>query len=128
MTRSPVLVVGVSGATWDVVEPLVAAGRLPRLARLRARGAWCTLRSVRVEGDDHVRPQPAWATAATGCRPERHGVTRYFHEADELREPTLWELWERQGLTVGLFGWQKYTSVTGAGSCAARRIAATSCA
>jgi len=101
----PVLVVGVSGATWDVVEPLLAAGLMPNLARLRERGVHGVLRSARVEGDDHFRPQVAWATAATGCRPERHGVTRYFHEARDLREPPLWELWTQEGGTVGVYGW-----------------------
>jgi hypothetical protein len=101
----PVLVIGVSGATWDVVEPLLESGRLPHLARLRARGVSGVLRSVLVAGDEHFRPQPAWATAATGCLPERHGITRYFHESDDLREPTLWQLWNEHGASVGVFGW-----------------------
>ena len=101
----PVLVIGVSGATWDVVAPLLAAGRMPNLARLRERGVHGVLRSVRVAGDEHFRPQVAWATAATGCLPERHGVSRYFHEARDLREPPLWEVWSGQGGTVGVYGW-----------------------
>ncbi len=96
---------GVSGASWDVVEPMIAAGRMPHLARLREEGASATLRSVRADNDRHFRPQSAWATAATGVLPERHGVLRYFHEADDLRAAPIWELWDRNGLSVGIYGW-----------------------
>jgi hypothetical protein len=101
----PLLVVGISGATWDVLDPLIAAGRLPTLARLRREGTAGVLRSVRATGDDHYRPQVAWATVATGCVPERHGVVRFFHDGGDLREPPLWELWSRSGGTVGVYGW-----------------------
>jgi hypothetical protein len=61
--------------------------------------------SVRAPGDDHYRPQVAWPTLATGVRPERHGVTRYYHTARELRAPALWTVYGSLGLRVGLFGW-----------------------
>ena len=88
-----------------MVEPLIAAGRMPHLARLRAEGTSATLASVRARGDDHFRPQVAWASAATGVLPERHGVLRYFHEADDLRARPIWELWGERGLSVGIYGW-----------------------
>ncbi len=101
----PVLVIGVSGATWDVLMPLISAGRAPHSARLLERGCGAALTSVKVSGDKHYRPQVAWASMATGCSPERHGVTRFFHEADELLEPTIWELYTRQRLSAGVYGW-----------------------
>jgi hypothetical protein len=103
--RPVLLVFGISGATWSVVEPLVASGLMPNLARLRARGCAGTLESVMIPGDHHYRPQAAWATLATGFAPERHGVTAFFHEAADLAQPTLWERFNRAGLTVGVYGW-----------------------
>jgi hypothetical protein len=41
-----VFVLGLDGATWDVLEPLLQDGLLPNLARLREQGAWGSLRSV----------------------------------------------------------------------------------
>jgi hypothetical protein len=63
------------------------------------------LTSVKVAGDKHYRPQSAWPSLATGCRPDRHGVTRFFHEAAELQAPALWDIYSRQGLTSGVYGW-----------------------
>lgn len=96
---------GVSGATWKVIDPLLRAGRLPALASLVSRGINATLVSDLAPGDNHYRPQVAWATAATGCTAARHGVTQFFHERADLREPTLWEHWTRSGGRVGIWGW-----------------------
>ncbi len=99
-----VLVVGISGATWSVIDPLLGAGRLPHLAKLRARGLSAVALSDRAPGDS-FRPQVAWATLATGCRAPRHGVTHFYDEADALQKPTLWEHFERAGGSVGVYGW-----------------------
>lgn len=104
MTR-PVFVLGISGATWAVIDGLLARGCLPTLQRLQAQGCRATLLSVRVPDDEHYRPQVAWATMATGCSPRRHGITRYYHTADDLREPSLWQMFERHGERVGVYGW-----------------------
>ena len=34
-----VMVLGLDGATWDVLEPLIQEGLLPNLARLREQGS-----------------------------------------------------------------------------------------
>ncbi len=96
---------GISGATWTMMDPLLQAGELPAIASLIARGCRGTLSSVRVGDDKHFRPQIAWPTIATGVEPNHHGVTRFFHTADDLLVPTLWDRFQEAGLTVGLFGW-----------------------
>ena len=45
---SRVLLVGWDGATWDALDPLLAAGRLPHLAELIGRGWRTTLESTGV--------------------------------------------------------------------------------
>ncbi len=101
----PVLVIGVSGATWDVLRPLMQTGRTPCISRLLERGCGATLTSVKAPGDRHFRPQVAWPSIATGCLPERHGVTRFFHEAQEVLEPALWDIFAQEGLSSGIYGW-----------------------
>jgi hypothetical protein len=65
----PVFVIGLDGADWRHLEPLLARGELPHLAALRERGAWGPL--------DTIQPtlSPAvWTTIATGRPPFRHGI------------------------------------------------------
>jgi len=63
------LVLGLDGASWDVIDPLVKAGRLPHLAAWRAQGVAARLASS-------VPPMsfPAWSSFATGLGPGRHGL------------------------------------------------------
>ncbi len=101
----PVFVFGISGATWKVIEPLLEDGRLPHLQHLMAGGCWGTMESVRVHGDKHFRPQIAWPTLATGCEPCRHGITHFYHTADDIKVPAIWDMFQQHGLSVGLYGW-----------------------
>jgi len=65
----PALVLGLDGASLEVIEPLIAAGRLPHLAAWRADGVARPLRST-------VPPMsfPAWSTFLTGLGPGCHGL------------------------------------------------------
>src|SRR5579872_3213340 len=101
----PLLIIGVSGATWNVLSRLKARGRTPNIARLLGRGTGASLSSVKATGDEHYRPQTAWPSLATGLHPDRHGVTRFFHEAAELGAPTLWRIYAEHGLFSGIYGW-----------------------
>ncbi|MGK7913440.1 MAG: alkaline phosphatase family protein [Synechococcus sp.] len=96
---------GVSGATWKVLDPMLKAGQLPNLQKLCEQGSLGTLLSVRAEGDKHYRPQVAWPTIATGTHPTKHGVTRFFHTANDLKVPALWDKYLEQGYRIGLYGW-----------------------
>ncbi|MCC7144016.1 MAG: alkaline phosphatase family protein [Candidatus Eisenbacteria bacterium] len=64
-----VLVIGLDGATWEVLEPWIEAGELPNLKALRDRSAWGTLNSI-----IPCLSPPAWTTAVTGVNPGRHGI------------------------------------------------------
>jgi len=65
----PLLVLGLDGATLDLVRPLAAAGRLPNLARWMQEGEARPLASS-------VPPMsfPAWSSFATGLEPGAHGI------------------------------------------------------
>ena len=41
--QSKILLIGWDGATFDVIKPLVDAGRLPNIAQLMKNGAWVRL-------------------------------------------------------------------------------------
>jgi predicted AlkP superfamily phosphohydrolase/phosphomutase len=64
-----VLVIGLDGATWNLIEPWLEDGTLPQIAALRAGGASGPLESVRP-----TLSPPAWTSAVTGANPGKHGI------------------------------------------------------
>lgn len=63
------LVVGLDGADWDFIEPLLRQGHLPQLAALRKRGAWGPLKTF-----EPTLSPVVWTTIVTGQTPRRHGI------------------------------------------------------
>lgn len=77
---SRVFVLGWDGATWDILRPLMAEGRLPVLQSLMQKGVSGTLESV----FPPLSPV-AWTTVMTGKNPGKHGVFEFVeHNHDPL--------------------------------------------
>ncbi|WP_176629289.1 alkaline phosphatase family protein [Desulfolutivibrio sulfodismutans] len=94
---------GWDGATFDVIRPLIARGRMPHTARLMAEGAFARLRST----IPAVTPV-AWTTMITGVNPGKHGILDghqldpetgriRFASAAMRRAPPLWSLINAHG-------------------------------
>src|SRR2546426_11300947 len=60
-TGTRLLLIGLDGADWQIAGPLIDAGRLPNLARLRREGAWGDLRS-----SQPMLSPLLWSSIATG--------------------------------------------------------------
>jgi predicted AlkP superfamily phosphohydrolase/phosphomutase len=103
-----VLVIGLDGATFDVLSPLARAGRLPALSALIARGTSAPLRST-------FPPvtAPAWASFMTGKNPGRHGIYEFLYRQSDgygdmpvnaslLKAETLWSILSRHGKSLGV--------------------------
>ena len=99
-----ILVVGLDGATFDIIRPLIARGRLPNLARMVREGATGVLAST----VPPVTPA-AWTSFFTGKNPGRHGIfdfqrldyaTATFEtiRTDHHAEKTIWQLLGEAGL------------------------------
>jgi predicted AlkP superfamily phosphohydrolase/phosphomutase len=67
------VIIGLDGATFDIINPLASAGRLPNLSRLMREGASAPLRST-------ILPNsfPGWASCTTGASEGMHGVFSPF--------------------------------------------------
>ncbi len=108
-TEAPkVIVIGLDGATLDIVHPMVQRGRLPNLARLMQQGSWGPLRST-------LQPSTpnAWSAFATGCNAGRHGIYDFIQRVEgsyEMRfvngsfrrAPSIWNLLSQRGRRVGV--------------------------
>ncbi|MCP4535525.1 MAG: hypothetical protein GY832_00090 [Chloroflexi bacterium] len=102
------LIIGLDGATLDLIEPWARAGHLPAMADLMARGSYSHLRSVYP-----VISSAAWASFMTGMNPGKHGLYDFVSrhpESYRLRPVTrqhmsgrsLWRILGDSGLQVGV--------------------------
>ncbi|MBC2694341.1 MAG: hypothetical protein HF982_03500 [Desulfobacteraceae bacterium] len=64
-----VVVIGLDGATFDVIQPLIKRGKLPNLARIMQNGVYGHLRST----IHPITPQ-AWTSFLTGKNAGKHGI------------------------------------------------------
>jgi predicted AlkP superfamily phosphohydrolase/phosphomutase len=98
-----VFVLGLDGATWDILDLLIQDGLLPNLARLREQGSWGSLRSV----FPPLSPV-AWAGAMTGKNSGKHGIFEFIEHAHnplmgrvnssrEIQSKLLWEIAQQYG-------------------------------
>ncbi|MCA9254997.1 MAG: alkaline phosphatase family protein [Phycisphaerales bacterium] len=104
-----VLLIGLDGATFDVLGPLMKAGKMPELQRLVDEGVSGPLESTRPP----ITPA-AWTTFMTGKGPGKHGIidfVRYEPKQDSLglnnnqeinsNTQTIWEILSNKGYRVG---------------------------
>jgi hypothetical protein len=102
-----VLLVGIDGATFDVLDPLMEAGELPTFRRLIAEGSRAPLRS-----QDPTRSPAIWTTIATGKDRSEHGIDGFL-TADRQRLVTtsdrrtlaLWNITSHFGIENGWTGY-----------------------
>lgn len=103
------LIVGLDGATFDLIEPWAREGQLPTLRQLMNAGAYGSLRST-------IPPMtaPAWTSFMTGKNPGKHGLYDWIYRqkdsydvspvtASHCREPMLWSLLSNRGRRVCAF-------------------------
>lgn len=90
-----VYVFGLDGATFDLIKPWVAEGKLPTFAKLMETGAWGDLAST-------IPPHspPAWSTFATGLNPGKHGIIDFQRRKFGTYETELTNGSHRYGHTI----------------------------
>lgn len=96
--RGRVVLIGVDGASWNLLDPMVKAGELPHFKALMDRGVSADLASV----PPFLSP-PVWTSIATSRMPEDHGVFYFYSNRHAIRVPTIWDRLAAGGLRVGLY-------------------------
>jgi len=105
------LVIGLDGADWNVIDPLLAQGKLPNLARLIASGVRARLRTI-----DPILSPVVWTTAATGFLPPEHGILDFLVTdtrtgqklpvtSRQRKVKAIWNLLGEAGVPVGIIGY-----------------------
>ncbi|MCG8408768.1 MAG: alkaline phosphatase family protein [Phycisphaerales bacterium] len=103
------LLIGLDGATFDVLGPLMDRGLMPELKELVDHGTWGPLESTRPP----ITPA-AWTTFMTGKGPGKHGIIdflRYDPQTNQLsfnnnkrisaKAKTIWQILSDKDYRVG---------------------------
>jgi len=107
-TISRMVVVGLDGATFNLIKPWAADGKLPTFARLLAEGAHAELRSTLP-----ALTPPAWTSAATGKNPGKHNIFNFYKVSEggtgklpltpaDLRSRRVWDIANEYGKRAGV--------------------------
>jgi len=76
-----VCVIGIDGATFDLIKPWAAEGKLPNFKKMFEEGSYGDLRSV-----PSCRSAAAWTSFMTGTNPGKHGIYEFYEYVPRLNE------------------------------------------
>jgi predicted AlkP superfamily phosphohydrolase/phosphomutase len=108
--KSPVFILALDGIEWDFVLPMLKKGRLPHIAKLMGRGYYGELKTFKPSISPVV-----WTGIATGKKPKKHGIYRFFHRSEEDKKilfkssdrmtKAIWNIVSDYKKTVWSIGW-----------------------
>ncbi len=111
VAETKLLVLGLDGADWAIIDPLLRQGKMPNLARLVQRG----IRSKFLTISPALSPV-VWTSIATGVDPAKHGVLDFLVPdpaggegqpvtSAQRRVPSVWDFLSEANVPVGVVGW-----------------------
>lgn len=109
-TDLKILLVGIDGATFSIINQMIAEGKLPQMNRLMEGGSHGVLKS------DWPMESPAiWTSIVTGRNRKAHGINdfikttkkgkRVLISSNDRKISALWNWMGPFGKTVGFQGW-----------------------
>ncbi|MCZ6766408.1 MAG: alkaline phosphatase family protein [bacterium] len=111
-TRYKVMVIGIDGASWAVIRPIMDEGLMPNLQRLIREGVSGPLRSSLPP----IESPTIWTSVATGKRADKHGVRGFVMRSPETKRlvpvnslmrksAAFWEVVSERGMEVDVVTW-----------------------
>ncbi|MCP4213164.1 MAG: hypothetical protein GY765_00840 [bacterium] len=92
-----VVLIGIDGANWPTIDPLIEKGKLPFLKQIKEQSAWGYLETFKP-----TKSSVVWTSIATGKRMEKHGILDFTFlnknkmeipfSNSERREPAIWQI------------------------------------
>ncbi len=104
--KKKLVLLGVDGADWNILEPLIAEGCLPNFKKAKEGGSHSDLIST-----IPALTAPAWRSIFTGVNPGKHGVYDFFTveegklrvtNANDTKVPYFWETMEEKVLAFNI--------------------------
>lgn len=99
---SRICVIGIDGATWELLDPAIKNGKLPNISNIKNSGVFGKLKSTMPPATGS-----AWPSFSTGCHPDKHGVFDFVkvqenHKteivtAEDIKVPTIFEYMDAAG-------------------------------
>ena len=107
---SPVIVIGLDGADWNILNPLLRKGELPNLNRLITGGSSGILHTIRP-----TKSPVIWTSIATGKTMLKHGVLDWTYveknnieipyNVDDRKVKAIWKILSERNFSVGSINW-----------------------
>lgn len=113
--KKKVMVIGIDGGTWYILDKFIKSGDMPNLGTIVAKNDRLSLLST-------FPPitAPAWTTMRTGVNPGKHGIFGFTHpsygkgssikgkdvllvDTTSIKAPSLWHILSNYGENVGVF-------------------------
>jgi len=107
-TTEKIILIGMDGATFDIILPLVREGKLPSFARLLEEGTWGNTTAIPPDSPE------MWTSIITGVKPEKHGIHDFGYQNDDkfipfnisfIKPMPLWRILSNRNKKVGIFDW-----------------------
>jgi len=108
-TRQKVYLIGIDGASWNLMRKPMAEGKLPNFQRLMQNESYGQLKSF-----IPTKSPILWTSIATGKKYKKHGIGNFVAEKDGKMIPVsgnqritkaFWNIVSDYGLTVGVVNW-----------------------
>lgn len=108
--QNKAVIIGLDGATFDVIDPLIEEGFLPNIKMLKDNGAYGKMEST-------IPPvtAPAWVSMATGKNPGKTGVFDFLNLKDKssyiavssnvFAGSAYWDYLNKAGYKIGILNY-----------------------
>ena len=97
MVKSPkkLIILGLDGATFDVINPMLESGKLPTFRKLMGECSYGKLMSTKIP----ISPS-AWSSFLTGLNPENHGIFDFVKRKEGSYEHIPVNSTHRRGIPI----------------------------
>lgn len=93
-----VYLIGLDGADWNIIDPLIKQGKLPTIEKLIKNGC----RGVLLPPPNYAKSGPSWSSIATGMTVAKHGVR---NNTGIVERPRIWNILSEFERKVSVMNW-----------------------
>jgi predicted AlkP superfamily phosphohydrolase/phosphomutase len=107
--QASIYIIGLDGASWNLINPMMERGKLPNLRKLKEHGTYAALESAYPAHSAFL-----WTTIATGKTKEKHGIGDFTVKGENAELPStgnlrrvkaFWNILSERGIPVSVVNW-----------------------